>query len=64
MSSAAVDHLMQAQSQAVRSQIDMAVLKKQLDATKSQGQAVTALLEAAAQLSKAPGKGLGFDAVG
>lgn len=38
--------------------------KKQLDAIKQQGAAVVELLQAAAQLSKAVGKGDGFDALG
>ena len=45
-------------------QIDMAVAKKGLDASKAQGEAVVQLLEAAAQISKAPGLGQNFDAVG
>ena len=44
-------------------QIDVAVAKKQLDATKAQGAAIVQLLEAAAGVSKAAGKGAGLDAV-
>ena len=45
-------------------EVGMAVAKKGLDAQKAQGEAAVQLLEAAAQLSKAPGLGQRFDAVG
>ena len=52
----------QAQQGAMRFQVEVAVQKKQLDAAKQQGAAAVALLEAAVELSKAVGKGAGFDA--
>lgn len=45
-------------------EIGMAVAKKGLDAQKAQGEAAVQLIEAAAQLGKAPGLGQNFDAVG
>lgn len=47
-------------------QVSTAVLKKSLDATKQQGQAAIALLEAAAQVARPsePGKGVALDAIG
>ena len=44
-------------------QIDIAVLQKQLSAARQQGAAAVELLQAAAQLSQAIGKGEEFDAV-
>jgi hypothetical protein len=44
-------------------QVQIAIEKKRLDHLQSQGDAVLALLEAAVNLSKAPGKGAQFDAV-
>ena len=58
----AADSVTQAQQGALRFQIDVALQKKQLDAAKQQGAAAVALLEAAVELSKAVGKGAGFDA--
>jgi hypothetical protein len=62
--SSSIDSLMQAQSGALQSQIDMAVLKKQLNASKAQGEAALRLLESAAQLNRVNGKGTAFDALG
>lgn len=59
----ATDSLMQAQQGALHSQISVALQKKQLDALKQQGAALVELLEAAAALSKAVGKGDQFDAI-
>lgn len=53
----------QAQQESVRFQIDIAVAKKSLDATKSQGEAIVQLLEAAAAIGNSEGKGVGLDAM-
>jgi hypothetical protein len=53
-----------AKSDALSQQIGIALLKKQQDAAKQQGAAVVELLQTAANISKAAGKGEGFDAVG
>ena len=53
----------QAQQESVRFQIDIALAKKSLDATKSQGEAVVQLLEAAAAVGSSEGKGAELDAV-
>ena len=53
-----------AQSDALSQQISIAALKKQNDAAKAQGAAVVKLLQSAAKISKAAGKGDSFDAVG
>ena len=45
-------------------QVGIAVAKKGLDAQKAQGEAAVQLLQAAAQLSKAPELGQRFDAIG
>ncbi len=47
-------------------QVSTAVMRKSLDATKQQGQAAIALLEAAAQVAKnvEPGKGIALDVTG
>ena len=45
-------------------QVGIAVTRKGLDAQKVQGEAAVQLLQAAAQLSKAPGLGQRFDAIG
>lgn len=62
--SSASSSVSSAQSNAVSQQIGIAVLKKQQDAAKQQGAAVIELLQTAANISKAAGKGEGFDAVG
>ncbi len=60
----AIQSVISAKQASVSNQIGYAVASKQLDATKQQGQAAIALLETAAQLSKAVGKGGQFDAQG
>jgi len=60
----AINAVLAARSSAVQQQIGIALLAKSQAATKQQGQAVVQLLEATAQLGKAPGKGQYFDAVG
>lgn len=64
MSTSAASSVSSAQSDALSQQIGIALLKKQQDAVKQQGAAVVQLLQTAANLSKAAGKGDGFDAVG
>ncbi len=59
----AINSLIGAQQYAVRSEINMAVMAKQMDAQELQGQAAVALIEAAAQLSKDIGKGTQFDSL-
>lgn len=51
-----------AQQGAMQSQIEMAIASKQLSAMKQQGQAVVQLLQAAANVGKAVGRGANFDA--
>lgn len=51
-----------AQASALREQIQMAVARKQLDASKAQGGAIVELLQAAVRIGKATGKGDQFDA--
>ena len=58
----AVSSVIAAKKSAVDSQVAFAIAAKQLSVTKDQGEAATQLVEAAAQLSKAIGKGLHFDA--
>lgn len=60
----AINSVIQAKSDAVRQQIGISVTAKSLDVSKQQGEAVNQLLDAAASLSKAIGKGQNFDAVG
>lgn len=57
----AINSLIGAQQFSVRSEINMAVMAKQMDAQELQGQAAVELIEVAAQLSKAIGKGTQFD---
>ena len=64
MSASAASNVSSAQSDALSQQIGIALLKKQQDATKQQGAAIVQLLQSAANISKAAGKGDGFDAVG
>ena len=59
----ALNALLRAQSSAVNQQITFAVAAKSLEATRQYGEAAVELLDAAAQLSKAPGRGKHFDAV-
>lgn len=60
----AITSVIAAKQAALRTQVDFAVARKQLDATAAQGQAAVALLDSAAQLSKAVGLGTNFDAQG
>ena len=60
----AIGSVLAAKDSAVKSQIGFAVQAKMLTASKQQGEAVNQLLQAAAELSKAVGKGLRFDALG
>jgi Putative motility protein len=53
----------QAQQSQLSAQISTAVARKALDAVKSQGEAVVALIDAAATIGKAPGRGGQFDGV-
>lgn len=64
MSASAASSVSSAQSDALSQQIGIALLKKQQDAAKQQGAAIVELLQTAANISKAAGKGTGFDAVG
>lgn len=50
------------QTAALREQVQFALARKQLDATKSQGGAIVSLLQAAVELGKAPDRGEAFDA--
>lgn len=59
-----VGGVVDAQQNAVRSQIHFSITAKQLDAHRQAGQAATELLAAALQLSKEAGKGESFDGVG
>jgi transcriptional accessory protein Tex/SPT6 len=52
-----------AQQDALRTQVNMAVAKKGLDAAKAQGQAIVQLLQDIAGMNKTAGKGEQFDAV-
>jgi hypothetical protein len=54
--------VLSAQQGAMQSQIEMAIASKQLSAMKQQGQAVVQLLQAAANVGKAVGRGANFDA--
>lgn len=58
----AISGLLAAKDSAVKTQIGFAVAAKQLDASRQEGEAVNQLLQAAARMSKAIGKGDGFDA--
>lgn len=60
----AISSVLQARQGALATQIQTSVVKKSLDATQVQGDAVNQMLQAAAQLSKALGKGEGLDCVG
>ena len=53
-----------AEDAALRSSIAIAIMAKQLDAARAQGDAAVQLLQSAANLSKAAGKGERFDAQG
>ncbi len=58
----ALSSVLAAREAAISTQIGVAVAAKQLEASKIQGQAAVELLDAAAQLSKALGRGGLFDA--
>jgi hypothetical protein len=60
----AIASVIAAKQAAVHNQVGFAVAGKQLDAAAQQGQAAVALLDAAAQLSKAAGLGQRFDTQG
>ena len=60
----AIASVLAAKEAATRAQINYAVAGKQLDATRQQGDALNALLQQSAQLSKSLSSGGGFDAVG
>lgn len=62
-SCSACSTVMAAQSEALSQQINFAVLRKQQDATKAQGDAAVQLLQSAAAAGKAIGKGGQFDAI-
>ncbi len=53
-----------AQQGAVDQKIAIAVLQQQQNAQRAEGAAVVQLIQAAATVAKAPGKGRQFDAVG
>ncbi len=59
-----VSSVSNAQQSSVQTQIDVAILKKQQDATKAAGDCAVQLLQSAASLSKSNGTGGYFDAVG
>jgi hypothetical protein len=59
----AINSLIGAQQFAVRSEINMAVMAKQMDAQELRGQAAVEMIEVAAQLSKDIGKGTQFDSL-
>lgn len=61
MNDPALQSVLSAQNSAVQTQIDVAVAKKQLSAVKQQGEAVVELLQAAAAIGKAVGRGTNFD---
>ncbi len=60
----AISTLLATQQNAVQSQIQFALADKQQTATQQQGEALVALIETAANLSKSVNTGRAFDAVG
>jgi len=60
----AINSLIGAQQYAVRSEINMAVMAKQMDAQRLQSDAAVALIDAAAQLSRDISNGTQFDSLG
>lgn len=62
-SCSACSSVMAAQSEALTHQINFAVLRKQQEASKAQGDAAVQLLQSAANVGKAIGKGQQFDAM-
>lgn len=57
----AVQNVMSAQQDALQQKISISVAAKQLDVVEQQGEAMNAVLEAAAQMGKAIGRGDRFD---
>lgn len=62
-SCSACSSVMAAQSEALTHQINFAVLRKQQEASKAQGDAAVQLLQSAANVGKAIGNGQHFDAI-
>jgi hypothetical protein len=58
----AVQSVLAAQQSALQAQIQIAQASKQLSAARQQGQAIVALIGAAANVGKATGSGTQFDA--
>jgi hypothetical protein len=58
-----ISSLLAAKENAIQSQAAFAVAAKSLSAQKQQGDAMVQLIEAAAQMSKAVGRGESFDAI-
>lgn len=59
----AISNLLAAKQNAIQSQAAFAVAAKSFSAQKQQGDAMVQLIEAAAQISKAVGRGESFDAI-
>lgn len=59
----AINSVIGAQQYAMRSEINMAVAAKQLDAQRLIGNAAVSLIETAAQISKEAGKGTQIDSL-
>ncbi len=61
-SSDGITSVFQAQQNQVQAQIGVAVIRKSLDATQVQGDAMVELIQAASDIAKELGKGVQFDA--
>ena len=61
-SSDGITRVFQAQQNQVQAQIGVAVIRKSLDATQVQGDAMVELIQAASDIAKELGKGVQFDA--
>lgn len=61
-SSDGITSVFQAQQNQVQAQIGVAVIRKSLDATQVQGDAIVELIQAASDIAKQLGKGVQFDA--
>ncbi len=61
-SSDGISSFFQAQQIQVQAQIGVAVIRKSLDATQVQGDAMVELIQAASDIAKELGKGVQFDA--
>lgn len=61
-SSDGISSVFQAQQNQVQAQIGVAVIRKSLDATQVQGDAMVELIQAASDIAKELGKGVQFDA--